>query len=251
MARFSDKVALVTGSGSGIGEAVAKQLAAEGASVVVCDISSEAAQRVVEEITSAGGTAAALTVDASTAEGNQNMVQFAVDTYGKLNLAVNSAGIGGTQANLADIELDDWKRVIDLNMNGVFFGMKYEIPEMLKDPANCAIVNMASIHGAVAALGSDAYTTSKHAVVGMTKNAAAEYGPNNLRINSVGPGYIATPLLEKHLSEEVQQAIAAKHPLGRLGTPEEVSAIVCFLLSSEASFCTGGYYLVDGGYTSV
>ncbi|MFV0373949.1 SDR family NAD(P)-dependent oxidoreductase [Microbacterium sp.] len=251
MARFEGKVALVTGGGSGIGEAIAKRLAAEGASVVVSDISADAAQRVVGEITATGGTAAAVVGDVSTAEGNEAAVRFTVDTYGKLNLAVNNAGIGGAQANLADVELDDWKKVIDLNLNGVFYGMKYEIPEMLKDAANSAIVNMASIHGSVAALGSDAYTTSKHAVVGMTKNAAAEYGPDGLRINSVGPGYIKTPLLDAHLTDEMVQYLVSKHPLGRLGTAEEVASLTCFLLSGDASFCTGGYYLVDGGYTSV
>jgi NAD(P)-dependent dehydrogenase (short-subunit alcohol dehydrogenase family) len=148
-------------------------------------------------------------------------------------------------------DLEAWDKVIGINLNGVLYGMRYQIPAMLSAGAErCAIVNMASIHGLVAALGNGAYTAAKHGVVGITRNAAAEYGPQGLRINCVGPGYIETPLLAS-LPDEFRAALVQRHPLGRLGQPEEVSHLVCFLLSEEASFITRGYYLIDGGYTTV
>lgn len=248
---FDGRVALVTGGGSGIGEATAKELASLGAKVVVTDIRLEAAQRVVDEIVEAGGTAIAFQGNTAVAEDSEKAVAFSVETYGKLNYAVNNAGIGGASAPVGEMDVDAWDTVVGINLNGVAYGMRYQIPAMLAAGAEeSAIVNMASIHGTVAAPGNAAYTATKHAVVGVTKNAAAEYGAQGLRINAVGPGYIDTPLLAD-APAEVKEGLVAKHPLGRLGTADEIARVIRFLLSEDASFVTGSYYLIDGGYTAV
>lgn len=252
MSDFTGKVALVTGGGSGLGEAISKDLAAKGAKVVVTDINLDAAERVVGEITGNGGTASAIKQDTSSKDDSEKVVKFAVDTYGALNYAINNAGIGGKQLPVGETDLDSWDKVIDVNLNGVLYGMRYQIPAMLEaGSSESAIVNMASVHGSVAAINNGAYTAAKHGVVGITKNAAAEYGAQGLRINAVGPGYITTPLLESSLDADTLEGLKAKHPLGRLGTAEEVAKVVSFLLSGDASFVTGAYYLIDGGYTAV
>ncbi|WP_026540911.1 SDR family NAD(P)-dependent oxidoreductase [Paenarthrobacter nicotinovorans] len=251
MGNFEGKTALVTGGGSGLGEAISKDLAKNGGNVVVADVNLDAATRVANEITADGGTAVPFQGNTAVAEDSKKAVDFAVETYGALNYAVNNAGIGGASAPVGDVDIEDWDRVIAINLSGVLYGMRYQIPAILAAGASeGAIVNMASIHGAVAAPGNAAYTAAKHAVVGLTKNAAAEYGAQGLRVNAIGPGYIDTPLLAA-APKEVVSGLEAKHPLGRLGTAEEVANVTTFLLSDKASFMTGSYVLVDGGYTAV
>ncbi len=247
MGEFDGKVALVTGGASGIGEAIVRELAAGGASVVVADRDKAGIDRVVGEIKAKGGVAAGFEIDVSSPEQNAAMVAFAEKTYGGLHLAVNNAGIGGPSAPTGEYPLDGWKSVIDVNLNGVFYGVRYEIPAMLKSGGG-AIVNMASILGTVGFANAVAYTSAKHAVVGLTKVAAMEYGDKAIRVNAVGPGFIDTPLLSKNLDAATLKYVAGLHPVQRLGTSEEVSALTCFLLSDRASFITGSYHLVDGGY---
>ncbi|MBP1851353.1 SDR family NAD(P)-dependent oxidoreductase [Rhizobium halophytocola] len=246
---FDGKAVIVTGGGSGIGEACVLELAERGAKVVVADINLEHAGAVVDRVKASGGEAAAVKVNVGDAAEVKAMVEFAVSTYGRLDGAVNNAGIGGPAKPIAEYEIDEWKRVIEVNLNGVFYGVKYQIEAMLRNGGG-SIVNMASVLGSVGIANSSAYVTTKHALIGMTKNAALEYSAKGIRVNAVGPGFIATPLLDSNLDQETKDALAAQHATGRLGTPEEVSAITCFLLSDRASFVTGSYQLVDGGYAA-
>jgi NAD(P)-dependent dehydrogenase (short-subunit alcohol dehydrogenase family) len=244
---FSNKVALVTGASSGIGEATAKRFARDGAQVLVTDIDEENGRRVVDEIGAAARWFAADTSDPAQVEA---MVQEAVDAFGGLDIAVNNAGIGGPQAMVGDYPLDGWRKVMSVNLDGVFYGMRYQIPAMLKRGGG-SIVNITSILGSVAFANSSAYVAAKHGVVGLTKNAAVEYSGQGIRVNSVGPGFIRTPMVENSLEQDVKDTLAGMHPIGRLGRSEEVAALIVFLASDEASFISGSYHLVDGGYTAL
>lgn len=246
---FDGKTVIVTGAGSGIGKACATELAGRGANVIVADLNREHADAVAGQIVANAGKAAAFALDVGAPDAVKAMVDFAVSTYGGLHGAINNAGIGGPLKPLADYEPDEWKMVLDVNLNGVFYCMKYEIPAMLESGGG-SIVNMSSILGTNGFSGASAYVATKHALVGMTKTAAIEYSAKGVRINAVGPGFIRTPLVEGSLDEDALAGIAALHPIGRLGAPEEVAALTLFLLSDRASFITGSYHLVDGAYAA-
>ena len=246
--RFTDKVAVVTGGGSGIGQAVALALAAEGAAVVVNDLKQEVAQEVVDQIIRAGGTARAVGGDVGNPEDVKDTVDVAVDEFGAVHLAFNNAGIGGPLGPLADIDIESYLQLMDVNLHSVFYGMYYQIPAMLAAGGG-SIVNTSSILGLVGDANAVPYVTAKHGVAGMTKAAALAYSALGIRVNSVHPGYIDTPLLAG-LPKEAYDGLVGKHPIGRLGSAQEVANLVLFLLSDQAAFVTGSQYLVDGGYTA-
>jgi NAD(P)-dependent dehydrogenase (short-subunit alcohol dehydrogenase family) len=225
---------------------VAYVLAAAGARVVVSDIVEADGQETVKHITAAGGAAHFVKADASKPGDHEALVGETVKRFGALQIAVNNAGVAGPGAPTGEYPIDGWDRVIAINLSGVFYGMRYQIPAM-KAAGGGSIVNMASILGQVAFRNSPAYVAAKHGVLGLTKTAAVEYARENIRVNSVGPGFIRTPLLD-HMGEETLKTIAAMHPMNRLGTVAEVASMVLWLASDQASFVTGAYFAVDGGY---
>ena len=246
--QLDERVAIVTGAGSGIGRAVALAYAKAGARVVVSDISQSAGQQTVAQIAAAGGTAIFVHADASSAGDNEQLVAKAVEHFGALHIACNNAGIGGEAHPVGEMPPEEWNRVVSINLSGVFYAMRYEIPAMLRSGGG-AIVNMASILGQVATPEHSPYVAAKHGVVGLTRAAALEYAKRNVRVNSVGPAYIDTPLLE-NLSPEVRNGLVALHPIDRLGRDSEVAELVLWLSTDKASFVTGSYYPIDGGYLS-
>jgi NAD(P)-dependent dehydrogenase (short-subunit alcohol dehydrogenase family) len=246
MKQLENKVAIITGSGSGIGKSAAMLFAKESAKVIISDINEAHGNSVVDEITKNGGAAFFVKADSSKPEDNEALVKQTLDKYGSLDIAVNNAGIGGPLAATGEYPVDGWKKVIDINLSGVFYGMRYQIPAMLQKGGS--IINVASILGQAGTNFSPAYVAAKHGVVGLTKAAALEYADKKIRINSIGPGYIKTPLVMNSLDKSALDTLVGLHPIGRLGESEEIAELLLWLASSKASFVTGAYYPVDGGY---
>lgn len=245
---FEGKVALITGAGSGIGEAVASMLARAGACVAVVDLDPTAAGRVSEQISKDGGQAIAVAADVTRYDSVMAAVEQTLKTFGGLHLAVNNAGIAAPFAAVGDIEPADWQRVLDVNLTGVYHSLRCEIPALLASKGG-AIVNVSSILGINGMAGRAAYVAAKHGVVGLTKSAALDYAERGIRVNAVAPGYVDTPLLGDRDSD-AKSKIADLHPMRRLAQAHEIAETIAFMLSNRASFMTGHICLVDGGYSA-
>jgi NAD(P)-dependent dehydrogenase (short-subunit alcohol dehydrogenase family) len=244
MTRFEGRVALVTGGASGIGKATAERIAAEGGAVVIADLQDDAGQAVVAEIEAAGGRAAFVHLDVTDEAGWAAAVDFAVDAFGGLDVLVNNAGIGDTEP-IEVTTTDTWDKVVAVTQTSVFLGMK-AAAEALKQSGHGAVVNVSSMYGLVGSGVSPAYHAAKGAVRLLTKTTALGWATAGVRVNSVHPGYIDTPIL----GDTDREALVGATPMARLGRPEEIAAAIAFLASDDASFATGAELLIDGGYTA-
>ncbi|NNC36177.1 MAG: glucose 1-dehydrogenase [Acidimicrobiales bacterium] len=249
------KIAMVTGSGAGIGRQTALKFAAEGAKVVVSDVNRKDGEETASQIRKSRGDAIFIRADVSKKADVENLIAKTIATYGRLDCAVNNAGILGSMANLVEQDDDNFDRIVDVNIKGVFYCMRAEIDAMLKTNGG-AIVNLASIAGLIGFPGLAAYVASKHAVNGLTKNGALEYAKDGIRVNSICPGGINTDMLDSVADQATdgaqnsRQMMDPLHPMGRIGEPEETAAAIVWLCSPEASFVTGVHLPVDGGYVA-
>jgi len=254
--KLADKVAIITGSASGIGRATALLFAKEGAKVMVVDVNDEKGERTVEEIKATGGEAIFIHADVTQISDVKRMVHKTVETFGKLDILFNNAGMPSGKTAI-ELEEEEWDRVVDLNLKSIYICSKNAVPVMIKSGGG-SIINMSSIGGLVSGkfIGGEAFSASKGAVVNLTRSMALHFGSQRIRVNCVCPGHIMTPMTEKWLTEILKDPVKSKellamYPLGRLGKPEEVAQAVLFLASDEASFITGVILPVDGGYTAL
>jgi NAD(P)-dependent dehydrogenase (short-subunit alcohol dehydrogenase family) len=248
---YDGKVALVTGAGAGIGRATALTFADKGAKVVVADFAVEAGEETVKMINDGGGEAIFVKADVSQATDVEALVNKTIETYGRLDCAANNAGISGPIVASIDLEEDDWNRVVNIDLKGVWLCMKYEIPQMIKQGSG-SIVNTASMAGIVGFPSQAPYVASKHGVIGLTKSAALEYGTQNIRVNAVCPGVIHTSMVDSVVEAipDIIDILNQQAPVGRIGQPQEVAECISWLCSDAASFVTGHALVVDGGYVA-
>ena len=249
--QLEGKVSLITGGGSGIGKASALAFAREGSKVVVADVNVDGGEQTVRLIQDTGGEATFVKADVSKSGDVSAMVDHAVQTYSRLDCAFNNAGVSGGPGRVHEYTEENWSRVLDINLTGVWLCMKYEIIQMLNQGGG-AIVNTASVMGLVGGSRSPAYGATKHGVVGLTKTGAVDYAQEGIRINAVCPGYIRTPMIEQGVLMDpgAEERVVSRHPMHRLGTPEEIAEAVVWLCSDAASFVTGHAMTVDGGYVA-
>jgi len=249
MNTFKGKTAIVTGGASGIGEAAALLYAEEGCNVVISDLNKEKGHKVAEQIKQSGGVAIFIKADVSKPADCENLINKTIEFFGNIDIAFNNAGIGGESNAVADMSIEGWNKIIAVNLSSVFYCMKYELLQMQKQGKG-VIVNNSSILGQVGFENAAGYVAAKHGVIGLTQNAALEYSAKGIRINAIGPAFINTPLLtEAGMNDNIKQSVLVPmHPIGRLGESKEVAELVVWLSSDKASFVTGSYYAVDGGY---
>jgi NAD(P)-dependent dehydrogenase (short-subunit alcohol dehydrogenase family) len=245
------RVALITGGASGIGRSTALGFARQGKSVMIADVAEDAGLEVVREVEAEGGEAGWVLADVTRPEEAEGMVRATMERFGRIDYAVNAAGVGGLRAKTADYEIDAWHRVIGVNLTGVWLSMRYELPAMLQGGGG-SIVNLASVAGVVGFSGHAAYAASKHGVVGLTRSAALEYARSGIRVNAVCPAFTWTPMVERMLeaNPDMLRKMERGIPQGRLGTPEEVAGSILYLCSEAAGFMTGQAMVLDGGLSA-
>ena len=245
--RFSDKVAFVTGAASGIGRATAVAFATEGARVAILDLTEDALAETADAVRNAGAQVLVIACDVSKPEQVEAAIRQVVETFGRLDIAFNNAGVENKAAPVAEIALDEWDRILDINLRGTFVCMKHELAQMVRQGSG-VIVNTSSGAGVRGVAGGASYAASKHAIIGLTKSAALDYAKQNIRVNAILPGDIETPMMDRFTSGDIQKAIDLE-PVGRLGKPEEIADAVLWMSADLGGFVTGAAISVDGGWS--